>query len=181
MKTKQTNTRLGLPNLVLVAGNGRNVGKTWFCCRVISHLAKSTKVSAIKISSHIHPFDTNNVIAKNERFVIIEEKQINGKDSSLMLQAGAQKVYFIMAAQKYLTEAFYQLHPLLPEHAIVCESGGLHQIVNPGLFFFIHQQGQEIIKTHHLSSHPIRVNNNGQNIDINIDRIIFKNGKVVLE
>lgn len=180
MKTTSTNTGLKLPNLLLVAGNGRNVGKTWFSCGVIKHLAKSTKVSAIKISAHFHPFNEIDLIAKNERFVITEEKQINTKDSSLMLQAGAQKVYFIMAAQENLNEAFSQLKPLLPNHAIVCESGGLHQLLTPGLFFFINHQGKEIVKEHHLNYSPIVVTNDGENIDFDINRISFHGGKIEL-
>lgn len=180
MKPTGTNRELKLPNMLLVAGNGRNVGKTWFSCRAIKHLAKSTKVSAIKISAHFHPFNEIELIAKNERFVIIEEKQINTKDSSLMLQAGAQKVYFIMAAQENLNEAFSQLQALLPNHAIVCESGGLHQMLTPGLFFFINQKEKKIVKEHHLNYSPIRVTNDGVNIDFDIKRISFQNGKIVL-
>lgn len=170
-----------MSNLLLVAGNGRNVGKTWFTCRVIEHLATFTKVSAIKISSHFHPYTEDAVLLKTEDFIIIEEKRITQKDSSLMLQAGAQKVYFIMAAQAHLAEAFSQLQPHLPHHAIVCESGGLHQVLNPGLFFFVNREGKEIVKTHHLAYTPIQVINNGVAIDFNIKKIDYKNGELVLK
>ena len=84
-------------------------------------------------------------------FVIIQEKEISGKDSSLLLQAGAKQVYFVMAGQENLQDAFDVLQPILPRHAIVCESGGLHQVVNPGFFFFINRNGAELIKEEHLS------------------------------
>lgn len=173
MKNREKNTRIDLPNFVLIAGNGRNVGKTWFSCRLIKHLCHTTKVSAIKVSAHFHPFNEDDVLIQENNFVIIEEKNVNGKDSSLMLQAGARKVYFIMAQQEHLQEAFLKLKPLLPSHAIVCESGGLHEVLEPGLFFFINSKGKAILKTQHLVYEPITVLNDGKNIDFDLGRVRF--------
>lgn len=168
-------SNLEMPNVLLVAGNGRNVGKTYFTCEVIKHLTKSVPVSAIKISSHFHSYDKTNVIFENEKFVVIEEKQISPKDSSLMLQAGAENVYFIMAEQEHLGEAFSKLQPLLPNHAIVCESGGLHQLITPGVFFFINMRGKKIEKKHHLIHNPITVTNDGRDIDFDMSRLQYSN------
>lgn len=162
-------------NYLLVAGNGRNVGKTYLTCAIIKHLAKTLDVVAIKVSSHFHPVENNPVIAKNEQYIIVEELQTSTKDSSLMKQAGAKKVYFIMAAQEYLAQAFYELEKLLPEKAIVCESGGLHEIINPGLFLFVNSKGKELSKPHHLKYSPIQIENDGINFSFDITRIEFKN------
>lgn len=165
------------PNFLLIAGNGRNVGKTHLSCQVISHLAKSNKVIAIKISSHFHSIEENKVIVQNDNFIIIEESQVSQKDSWRMKQAGAQKVYFIMAAEENLEQAFSYLEKLLPEEAIVCESGGLHELINPGAFLYVNKVGQELVKQNHLKFNPELIMNDGKNFDFDIARLEFKNNR----
>ena len=167
--------RKSKPNFLLVAGNGRNVGKTYLTCRIIQYLSKTNEVIGVKISSHFHPIENNKVIVQQKDFVIVEENQLSQKDSSLMKQAGAQKVYFIMSPQENLQQAFLFLEKLLPEKAIVCESGGLHQIINPGIFLFVNKKGQEIVKQHHLNYAPQLIINDGKNFDFDITRIKFNN------
>lgn len=166
-----------MPNLLLIAGNGRNVGKTYFACKIIAQLSATTKVCGIKISSHFHSFCEKDILFQNEHFILLEEKQNSTKDSSLMLKAGAKHVYFIMTKQEHLHEAFQKIQSHLPEYAIVCESGGLHEIVTPGLFFFVHQSGKELEKKHHLNYSPIIVYNNGKEFDFDINHLNFINNK----
>lgn len=177
----KSNIGVKLPNLLLIAGNGRNMGKTHFACRIIEHLSSQTQVCGVKISSHFHPFNEADLLFKNEHFILLQEKQISLKDSSLMLQAGAKTVYFIMADQNYLPEAFEHIQNYLPEHAIVCESGGLHEIATPGLFFFVNQTGKKIEKNHHLNFSPILVTNNGKYFDFDIQNINFSNNSFTLK
>lgn len=170
-------TRKPKPNFLLIAGNGRNVGKTYLTCKIIQHLAKTNEVIGVKVSSHFHPIENNKVIVENKAFVIIEETQESQKDSSLMKQAGAQKVYFIMAPQESLEQAFLYLEQLLPEKAIVCESGGLHEIINPGVFLFVNTKEKEIVKPHHLKFSPIVIVNDGVNFDFDITHLNYKNNQ----
>lgn len=181
MNKEEEHIRNKMPNLLLIAGNGRNVGKTYFACRIIDFLSKKTEVCGVKISSHFHPINNADVLLENERFVILEEKRRTTKDSSLLLQAGAKKVLFIMATQENAAEAFEEVQSFLPQHAIICESGGLHEIITPGLFFFVNRNGQEIIKKHHLNHSPIIVNNNGEDFDFNINNINYSNHKFTLK
>lgn len=169
--------RKNRPNFLLVAGNGRNVGKTYFTCQIIQYLKQTNEVIGIKISSHFHPIGKNKVIVQKKDFIIIEEKQISRKDSSLMKQAGAQKVYFIMSGQENLERAFSYLEELLPEKAIVCESGGLHDIINPGVFLYVNIKGKEIVKQNHLNFLPQLILNDGENFDFDITRLEFKNNQ----
>uniref|UniRef100_UPI003217B1F2 hypothetical protein n=1 Tax=uncultured Draconibacterium sp. TaxID=1573823 RepID=UPI003217B1F2 len=180
MVETKANIEFQMPNLLLIAGNGRNVGKTFFACKVIEKLSAHTKVCAIKISSHFHPFVQKDVLIQNKRFVVLEEKHITAKDSSRMLQAGAERVFFVMAKQEHLYETFRHLENYLPDHAIVCESGGLHQILKPGVFFFVNQTGKEIQKKHHLNYSPVIVTSNGKEIDFDINHINFINNKFTL-
>lgn len=122
-------------NLILIAGDGRNVGKTTLACKIIKKLSAEHKVAGIKISPHFHKQDKKSeILIKNERFTIVKETLLNSKDSSLLLQAGAQQVFFIMCKQEHLQEAFSQLTSQLNNGPVVCESGGLHEIIKPGLF-----------------------------------------------
>ncbi len=175
MTVNKTNSGLHMPNLLLIAGNGRDVGKTYFACTVIKQLAAVSEVIGVKISSHRHPVKKDDILIENERFCIVEEKQNTTKDSSLFLQAGAKRVLFIMADQQHLKEAFLEISANLKSHAIVCESGGLHEIVSPGLFFFVNSEGKEIIKKQHLNYAPIPVINNGKEFDFDFRNIQFVN------
>ena len=71
------NNRISFPNLLLVAGNGRNVGKTWLVCRIIEKISQNQKVTAVKISSHYHPEDADNIISKtNDLLFVPNQKSI---------------------------------------------------------------------------------------------------------
>lgn len=178
---EEDKNRINFPNILLVAGNGRNVGKTWLACRIIEKLSQNQNVTAVKISSHFHPEDADKIIIQNEQFIISSETKINSKDSSLMLQAGAEKVYFIMAPQQYLLEAFNFLKNELKNKIVVCESGGLIEYVVPGIFLFLNRKGEPIQKTHLLKYSPTVIEYDGQSIDFDLDRITIRDNKIVLK
>lgn len=166
-------------NMILIAGNGRNVGKTFLSCEIIRQLALSTNVIGIKISPHFHELATDNsILHRNNHFTIVDEKTISTKDSSLMLQAGAKRVFFIMAEQENLSEAFSFIRQELEGHAIVCESGGLCEVVHPGLFLFV-KAGEELIQKQHLLEYaPIVVSNVHKVFDFNIKSIGYKENQI---
>ena len=95
------------PNILLIAGTGRNVGKTLLACEIIEHLSKTAILIGVKISHHFHPVEEGQkVIANTQDYLIIEESFITNKDSSRMKQAGADKVFYIQARQENLMDAF---------------------------------------------------------------------------
>ena len=162
--------------MILIAGNGRNVGKTTFASNIIRHLPASTTVIGIKVSPHIHDLNEDLVvIQKTDDFVVAEERGHNMKDSSLLLQAGAKKVYFIMAKQKYLGEAFALILDQLDHDVVVAESGGLSELLTPGIFFFIKDPKDQIIKDHYLKYKPIMVNNGDSGFDFEPEWLSFSN------
>lgn len=180
MNTSKAFIKIKLPHFLLVSGNGRNVGKTTLACKIINQLSQTTPVTGIKISSHFHPYSAEEVVIKSDSFVILEEKKQNSKDSSLMLQAGAGKVYFLMAGKQNLGEALIQLLKLVPNEAVVCESGGLHEHILPGLFLFVNRKNKAIVKVHLLEQEPIIVENDGENFNLNVKDICFKNNRIQL-
>jgi hypothetical protein len=181
MKVVTLNKTIKIPNILLIAGNGRNVGKTTIACKIISFFATKTEVLGLKISPHFHSYNQNDVVFKNDKIVIIEEKQINSKDSSLMIQAGAKKVYFVMVKPEHFVEEIDKLIEVLPDNFIVCESGGLHEFVAPGLFLMVKRNGDEIVKKHLLQYSPIIVNNDENNFDFNIQKLEFVNHQIKIK
>ncbi|MCF8364625.1 MAG: NTP transferase domain-containing protein [Bacteroidales bacterium] len=138
-----------IPNLLMIAGTGRNVGKTSFACQLIAAFSKDHEVVGIKISPHIHEqADGQKVIAGNNSYQIIEETNPDSaKDSSRMLLAGASRVYFLQTIDKNIREPFGELLALIPKNQpVVCESGALLNYARPGVFIVIKRSGGSAIK-----------------------------------
>lgn len=141
--------------MILIAGDGRKVGKTLYACQLINSLSDKQQVSGIKVSPHIHnDYPEESLLYKDEEIIVCEEKEISHKDSSKMLQAGARRVFFIMSKQKDLGNAFSKVLPFLNDDLIVCESGGLREFVEPGKFIFIKNNALEVQKKEYLKFDP---------------------------
>ena len=177
MNYTKANITIDVPNMLLIAGNGRNVGKTYFACKLIQNLSKNHVITGLKITPHFHSGPVGNIVYQTDEFVITEEINHNGKDSSLMFQAGANKVYFVMVKNENLARAFQFIKELLKGEIIICESGGLREIVKPGEFFFISKGEVENTKANVLKFSPRIVNNEGDNIDRLVEQIVFKNNR----
>jgi hypothetical protein len=133
-------------NILLVSGSGRNVGKTSFIRRVIAHNAMHNLV-AIKITPHFHePTDGLIPIIDTENYRIFQETDyFSGKDSSLFLQAGAEKVFYIQTSDHYLDEAFsLAMAQVSPGQPVVVESAALRTVISPELYVFIQNQFEEV-------------------------------------
>lgn len=129
-------------NILLIAGAGRNTGKTSLACSLIEQFSKDLNVIALKISPHFHTIhEKQKIIEQTSEFTVIEEQVHNNKDSSKMLLAGAEKVFYIQVKQDKLSKAFNSLLPIIKKGPVICESGGLNQIIRPGLFLFLHRDG----------------------------------------
>lgn len=146
-----------LPNVLLISGNGRNVGKTTYICQLINQL-EDLDVIAIKISPHFHNFVTSGkIIENNSNYTIIEElKRSENKDSERMLKAGAAKVFFIMVKDDYLADVFLKIKPYLTtNNPIIIESAFLRKIIIPGLYFMIFSNENNIPKERSLEFLPL--------------------------
>ncbi len=139
----------------MVAGNGRNVGKTLLSCRIIEHLCKSTDVYAVKISSHFHSLDKEaEIMTQTNDFCIVKETLQTRKDSSRMLMAGATEVFYVQCKNPNLPDMFETLQTYLPtDKPVIIESGGLYNFINPHTLYYI--QGEDTSK-----QKPMRDGNN---------------------
>lgn len=174
---------LRFPNMLIVAGTGRNVGKTSFVCEIIERIASQQQVIAIKISPHFHQVSESEKLVKrtNEYEIIEELASENSKDSSRMLKAGANRVFYVQTkTDKAMLEVIENLKSFWKENtAVVCESGGLRHIVEPGLFVVCKSEEQQEMKPR-LNKLETEVDqfvlfrNNKFNLDLT--RIKFENG-----
>jgi len=130
---------------MLIAGTGRNSGKTTMACSIIRNISQHQPVLALKITPHFHEnYLTGKLLVNRKDLVILEETSTEAqKDSSRMLQAGATKSYFVMARDEQLREVLTTIKKLNPENLpVVCESGGLIHFAAPGLFLLMHRKDQ---------------------------------------
>ena len=155
-------------NFLIISGNGRDTGKTSFVCRVIAAHKNKYPITAIKISPHFHPdTDTSEAIIRNNNYnIYLETDPWSSKDSSRMISAGAQKVYYIEATDDTLPHAWNALKPLLTDKGPhICESGGLRHLIHPSLFIMLNRSEREELKNSFKILSPLA------------DKIVFFDGR----
>ncbi|MDT8400940.1 MAG: hypothetical protein RQ743_04530 [Bacteroidales bacterium] len=124
-------------NLLIIAGTGRNSGKTTLTCMVISRF-RELKPIAIKISPHFHePAGGPVNLHVDDKFTICLETLATGnKDTARMLEAGASEAYYIQASDENVREAFKFLTGRIPgDRPLICESPSLGKYHIPGVLF----------------------------------------------
>lgn len=131
---------LHLPHILLIAGTGRNCGKTTFACRIIERFSAEVPLFALKVSGHRSHLPSSPlslpVLADNDQLWMMEETdRSSGKDSSRMLAAGAVRSFFAIAGPEGMKQLPDLLVGLSGADAFwVVESGALRQVVEPGVF-----------------------------------------------
>lgn len=133
-------------NILLVSGSGQNVGKTSFIRRIIAQNG-AQPIAAIKITPHFHE-PTRGLIPlfSTENYRIFQETDLtSGKDSSLFLQAGAERVFYIQTTDEYLKEAFNRIsEKLVEDQPVIIESAALRKILKPEVYLFIQNKFEDI-------------------------------------
>ncbi|MCB8994142.1 MAG: hypothetical protein H6538_00880 [Bacteroidales bacterium] len=126
-----------LSNWLLISGSGRNVGKTSLICAILNENL-AIKPVAVKISSHLHDLPAySEWIIREKEYSIIRENSISSKDSSKMLQAGADEVFYAQGADIHLTAIMETITGLTSNRPVVCESGGLRNLIVPGVYILV--------------------------------------------
>jgi len=170
---------LKLPQLLMIAGNGRDSGKTTLACLIIQKFSKKNHIIAVKISSHKHKIARGGkVLWDEENLYIAEETETGtGKDSSRMLEAGADRAFFVYADGEQLPVAMNKILASGDNHTLfVCESGGLRRYAEPGLFFIVDRSGSSAIKPGTkslLQFKNIWLTFNDNHFNLNLDQIVI--------
>jgi len=156
------------------------VGKTISACKIIEKLAKEHAPVGIKISAHFHELANPEYVHRSEVFEIVEEKSRSNKDSSRMLQAGAEKVFYIQSENRMLANAFkIVLKEIGSGKPVVIESGGLYDFVEPGILIHIFGNNGKKTTEHRSESDVVKISSDEVK-NFNWDFLKFKNGKFVL-
>lgn len=128
------------PNFLLIAGTGRNSGKTTMACSIIKKVVVDFPVTGLKISPHFHGgTESLKPLVGNDNFNLYKETSVKSeKDSSKMLQAGASEVFYIETTDGHIKNAFETFTKFIePNIPVVCESPALRNYIVPGLFFIM--------------------------------------------
>ena len=131
-----------IPNLLLIAGTGTKSGKTTMACRIIEQFT-DLKITAVKITPHFHETTPGlKVIHEEKGYAIYEETNIGTrKDTSRMLNSGADKVYFAKVLDDRLKFVFDRIMDLIPGSTpIICESPALRNFAEPGVFIIMNSE-----------------------------------------
>ena len=177
------------PNILVIAGNGQNSGKTTLACSIIRHFAENQPLTAIKISPHFHKLtEQDHILEKTDHYILVEEFNTDrSKDSSLMLQAGAQRVFFLLAGDDHLPEAFTRVREYAgKDQPVICESGGLINVLNPGIFLFVHHTDRKTVTGEKMKQSDMAdkiISNDGKSFSFNINDLVFQqnNGWKIIE
>jgi len=140
---------LQMPRMLLIAGTGRNTGKTTLACKIIRKF-QFRPIIAIKITPHFHKnIQSGKVLIDRPDLYIAEEANATTlKDSSLMLAAGAQQSFFVMATDENLRIAIDEICKIVPVNSLfICESGGLRHHLVPGIFLMMKGIPSENLKS----------------------------------
>lgn len=145
------NERPFYPNLIIVGGTGRNSGKTSFVCGLIEKFRDELCITGLKVSS-IYA----NEMAFHGYHDKFEDKDIqifretntgSAKDTSRMLQSGADEAWFLSVTDDNIGEGISRFWELkMKDSVIICESNSLAKIVKPGLFVMIRRNDQQPFK-----------------------------------
>ncbi|GKU26764.1 hypothetical protein [Clostridium folliculivorans] len=142
--------------MFLIGSTGRNSGKTTLATALIEKFKKEFLIIALKITTIEHKDgkcprggDGCGVCTNiQDNFELIEEVSTSSnKDTSLLLKAGAEKVYWLKCLQSHLDEGMEYFMSVIPKNSlIICESNSLRNIIVPGSFVMIKNVGNNIAK-----------------------------------
>jgi hypothetical protein len=172
--------------IILISGNGQNVGKTTMGCRLIRHFKDlNHKVYALKVSPHIHSSKSPYTLISNSRFTLsLERNKDTDKDSSRYLNAGADASFFLQVRNEHIREAAEYTFSLIPQDALaVVESGAFRFHFKPQVFLFLQRKNDKINrkKNNELALLADRiVNFDGSQFNFDIEQIAVKDSKIYL-
>jgi len=143
---------ISMPNLIIIGGSSRNVGKTSLCLDLISRYAQDLEITGLKIST-IKPDDaihhgTHDITLNGRNYRILEEQQTGGnKDTARMLKAGAKRAFYIESLEEHMGEAFAGFREIYETTGpIISESRSLRNLAIPSLFILIKHYDPALIK-----------------------------------
>jgi len=141
--------KINAERMILIGSSERNSGKTMFAKFLINNLKGKFPIVALKITTIQKKGDVcprgsgcGACVIGGAHFILEEEtKKDSSKDTSQLLNAGADSVFWLRSYRNFLIEAYLAFLEKIPENAlIICESNSLFEIVTPACFITICQK-----------------------------------------
>jgi hypothetical protein len=178
-------TAVTFPNMLLIGSSGRRCGKTRLATTLIENNRRRAEMIGLKVTT-IEKKDGTcphgnkgcGICSSMEGdFLILEEKEKSlEKDTSLLLDAGAQKVFWLLVLEEALDRGAKELLKHIPrDAAVVAESNRLRLAVEPGLFVMLINPGTKIKPSAKrvLSRADLIIKTDGNNFKFPIDTIRY--------
>ena len=146
-----------LPHMLMIGSTGSNVGKTELACDLIRTFRHQGEMVGIKVTT-IHERGgecprggegCGVCSTLEENYCITEERNARAdKDTSRLLAAGAQQVFWLRVLREHLEEGLAALMKRIPpDTVIICESNSLRLVAEPGIFLVVRQEPSSAIKS----------------------------------
>jgi molybdenum cofactor guanylyltransferase len=177
------------PDMLLLGGAGRNVGKTEFACEIIRRYSPKIPVVTAKITTVKDGDDScprggqgcGVCSSLANDYFLMEEFSVGAhKDTARMKQAGANRVFWLRVRQSALTSGINAMFAEIPSGTcLVCESNSARKIVEPGSFLVLQAANSNAVKTScaAVQEHADRfIAFHGQSWDFSPERCQFQNG-----
>jgi hypothetical protein len=145
------------PSLILLGSAGRNAGKTVAACALIEAVKKRPfRLVALKVTSVDHSTPACHrggegcgACSFEGAFVLEEQTDpSSAKDTSRLLAAGADRVFWLRAKRTSLASGFRAFLSILngsaQESLILGESNSLREAVKPGLFIMLKNKREPV-------------------------------------
>jgi hypothetical protein len=185
MTETQKKAEVTFPNMLLIGSSGRQTGKTRLATFIIENNCQRTEIIGLKVTTIEEKDGTCphgrkgcGVCSSMEGdFLVLEEKDGGlEKDTSLLLSAGAKKVFWLLVLEEALDLGAQELLKHIPQNSVViAESNRLRLAVKPGLFvMLINRDGQIKPSAERVRSKAdLTIVSEGKNFDFPIDTIRF--------
>jgi hypothetical protein len=168
-----------IPNLLIISGKGTKSGKTSMACRIIRQFSESG-ITSVKLSPHYHEASPGLIlISASDGYSIYEETQRGtGKNTSRMLDAGADRVFLACAWDYPVEEAFALIIKNIPSGTpIICESPSLRNYIEPGVFIIMEREAEDNSEIEELKKLPHLKFRLDELREMEEIPVIFKNGR----
>ena len=147
---------LKINDMIMIGSTGRNSGKTTLAVELIKKWKNEITIIALKVTTikgrkgRCQRGGEGCGVCTNIKgnFELVEENNSDkNKDTSLLLAAGAEKVYWLKCLKTHTFEGIKCFMNLIPENTlIICESNSLRTVVIPGAFIMLKNIESDIIK-----------------------------------
>ncbi len=184
---------ISFPHMLLIGSSTRHIGKTHLATSIIKKNRSITDIIGLKITTIEektqtcpHGNEDCSVCTEIEgNYLIREEKDGNlEKDTSLLLKAGAKKVYWLIVLEDKLDEGARALLDIIPaDSVIVAESNRFRLAVQPGFFLMLINPKKRMKESAQRVKNfaDLIIETDGKQFDMNIDSIRYFQNKWTLD